>query len=301
MCKMKGIYHSLGQVHPVVGFFYFLFVFVSCFLSQNPVILLLCLCSGLLYQWVMKGLSAAVKALLMAIPMAALLVLINPLFNHNGVTPLFYVNDVPFTLEAMLYGGVTAITVINTVLWFVIANDTIDQDKVVYLFGRPFPTAALLVGMIFRLIPYLQRELQQIRFAQKGLGIGTEQGQMKERLKNGGSILLCLSGNALEHAVDTAVAMKSRGYGLPGNSRRKQYHFRKGDSILSAVIILLVVLLGWCFFSGLFYFQLLPSVSDFTWGVKQLVGYLLYLVFLNIPLLYNGKEELKWRYLHSKM
>lgn len=298
---MDRLYHSFGQLHPTVGFFYFLLVFVSCFLSRSPVMLLICLFSGLLYLCVMKGIGAALRSLAMALPMAFFLFLINPLFNHNGVTPLFYINDTPFTLEAAVYGVLTALAITDTLLWFRISNDTFDHDKSVYLFGRAFPTAALMIGMIFRTTSYLQKELQRIRYAQNGLGVITHKGRLTARVKNAAALFLCLTGNALEHSVDTAVAMRSRGYGLQGRSRRQQYRFRTKDGAVLLLFLLLAGALGVFFFYGVFAFEVIPALDVLEWGWVQITGYLLYGLFLNIPLLYNGKEALKWQYLHWKM
>ena len=38
------------------------------------------------------------------VPIMLFSVIILPIFNHNGVTPLFYVNDMAVTLENIIYG-----------------------------------------------------------------------------------------------------------------------------------------------------------------------------------------------------
>ena len=38
------------------------------------------------------------------VPIMLFSVIILPIFNHNGVTPLFYVNDMAVTLENVIYG-----------------------------------------------------------------------------------------------------------------------------------------------------------------------------------------------------
>lgn len=39
------------------------------------------------------------------VSMFLLVAVTNPLFSHNGVTPLFYLNGNPVTLEAFVYGA----------------------------------------------------------------------------------------------------------------------------------------------------------------------------------------------------
>ena len=38
------------------------------------------------------------------LPLFLLVAVTNPLFSHNGVTPLFFMNGNPVTLEAVVYG-----------------------------------------------------------------------------------------------------------------------------------------------------------------------------------------------------
>lgn len=295
---MRLLYHAFGTLHPCVGCIYFLFVFCSCFLSRDPVWLGLCLCSALLSRWAGHGPRSIWNAFLLALPTAGLLFFITPLFNHNGATPLFYLNGMPITLEAGLYGIVTAMAIVNTMLWFLIANDTIDYDKIIYLLGRPFPTSALLLGAIFRTTVSLQDELRNLRLAQYGLGVRTDGGRLAQRTQNAARLFLSLTGNALEHSVDTAMAMKGRGYGLPGGSKSRQYRFGRRDTVILLAVLLLVGCLAWLVGSGAFRFTIFPSVSAPDWAWTRTAGYLLYGLFLNLPLLYDWKEATKWRYLH---
>lgn len=298
---MKRLYPYFGQVHPSVSSFYFLLVLVSCFLTKNPVFLLLCFFSAMLYQWVVKGLRRVAASLMLALPTAFFMMLLNPLFNQNGMTPLFYWNNRPFTLESLLYGAVIGAALINTLLWFGVANDAISQDKIIYLLGKPFPTAAFLMGTIFRVTATLRQELKSIQFAQQGLGFSIKNGPLRRRIKNGAQILLCVVGNALEHSVDTAMSMRGRGYGIQRPSRHKQYYYNRNDAFLTIILVLFAVLSGWMVGKGWLRFDFFPSLYGSLWGWQQITAYILSGLFFNLPLLYNCKEEIRWRYLNSKM
>lgn len=297
---MNKTYRSFSALHPGVSFFYFACVFLSFFLTQNPVPLCLAFFSGLFYQLVLEGGRRALKSIALASPLAFFILLLNPLLNHNGETPLFYLNSRPFTLESLLYGGVMALVVMNTLLWFAIANDSIDHDKIIFLFGRPFPTAALMLGMIFRVTGNLKKELEKVRYAQKSLGLRTDSGTFASRLKSGREIFICVLGNALEHSVDTAAAMKSRGYGLPGHSRRRQYRFHKRDVFCgSFILISFIAICYFCLNAG--DYTVFPKAQPVPFHNLSILYYILYAFFLNLPLIFEGEEALKWRYFNWKI
>lgn len=288
---MKRLYPHFKAAHPLFTLFYFFSVLVACFLLQNPVFLGICFFCGFLTNWVTHGLIATMRRQLISLPIALCMVLINPLFNHNGMTPLFYINDLPFTLESLAYGGMTALTLINTFLWFSIWNDYMNQDKIIYLFGKHLPTTALMIGMIFKTTSYLTGELHSICFAQKGLGIEAGQGTAKERIKKSSSIFACLLGNALEHSVDTAVAMKSRGYGLGTRSHQKKYRIKKADWFFFLLLCLFIVSLVALYQSGDFDWHVFPSISQLHFPLQNQLAYSAYFFFLLIPLLYNVKSS----------
>ena len=76
-------------------------------------------------------------SLVFLLPMILLIVLVNPVFNHEGMTILTYFPwDNPLTLESIVYGIASAFLLSSTVLWFSSFNAVITSDKVVFLFGR---------------------------------------------------------------------------------------------------------------------------------------------------------------------
>ena len=91
--------------HPIVNFTYFVFVIgFSCFL-MHPVSLAISLGSGFVYSVMLKGKKAILTNLLYMIPMIVITALLNPLFNHEGITVLEYLPDNnPLTLESIVYG-----------------------------------------------------------------------------------------------------------------------------------------------------------------------------------------------------
>lgn len=79
--------------------------------------------------------------------------LANPLFIHNGETVLFFMNDNPITLEAIIYGGVSSLMIVGVLLWCRCYGAILTTDKFLYLFGRLIPKLGLILSMAFRFIP----------------------------------------------------------------------------------------------------------------------------------------------------
>ena len=48
---------------------------------------------------------------------AVIIAVTNPLFSRNGATALFFVGDIPYTLEALVYGAVFAEMLMASLLW----------------------------------------------------------------------------------------------------------------------------------------------------------------------------------------
>ena len=85
----------------------------------------------------LNGKKAVRLSLVFLLPMILLIVLVNPVFNHEGMTILTYFPwDNPLTLESIVYGIASAFLLSSTVLWFSSFNAVITSDKVVFLFGR---------------------------------------------------------------------------------------------------------------------------------------------------------------------
>ena len=55
---------------------------------------------------------------------AALAAITNPVFAHNGATPLFFVGDIAFTLEALLYGAAFGAMLAASVMWGAAESDS---------------------------------------------------------------------------------------------------------------------------------------------------------------------------------
>lgn len=291
---------AFSTFHPVVNFTYFTAVLLFSMCFMHPVFLAVSLACSFLYSARLKGKKAVRFNLLYLLPFMLCMAVINPAFNHAGVTILFYLKSGnPVTLESVLYGLAAAGMFSAVILWFSCYNAVMTSDKFIYLFGRLIPALSLVLSMALRFVPRYRAQLQVISTAQQGLGRDVSSGNILQRARNGLQILSIMTTWALENAIETADSMKSRGYGLPGRTSFSLYRFDRRDKTVFGVMLLLIgtILAGAAtgyttmrFFPSL----RLPPPNAFSFGV-----YLAYLALCLIPIIIDTAEELKWKYIKS--
>lgn len=296
---------TFSDCHPVVNLYYFAVMLILSMFLTHPVMLFISLACACAYCTLQRGFRNGVwKNLQLLLPMAAAVVCINSLFNHYGVTTLFYLpGGNAVTLEAAMYGLVMAVMLAEVLLWFSCWNEVMTSDKFVYLFGRILPGLSLILTMCFRFVPCFARQAKRIHQAQKGIGRDFEEGSVMQRIRRALTSFSILITWGLENGIDTADSMRARGYGLEGRTAFSLFRLDKRDKKLLLIMTgLLAVILG-----GIFdgYADVLYNpeilVGGFPITIKTLLFYTAYAVFGLIPLLLDGLEKRKWRSLYASV
>ena len=159
---------AFSGYHPLVNTGYFVLVLTVSMICIHPVTQGICLICACWYAIQLKGKAGVMLALKVGLPVMVMAALLNPLFNHAGVTMLWYLpNGNPMTLESILYGWAAGCMLATVLLWFVCVNEVLTSDKLLYLFGRVIPSLALLVSMTLRLIPRFRVQLADITEVQR--------------------------------------------------------------------------------------------------------------------------------------
>ncbi|MCH5187002.1 MAG: energy-coupling factor transporter transmembrane protein EcfT [Oscillospiraceae bacterium] len=288
--------------HPIVNFIYFVFVIGFSCVFMHPLCLVISLMCGFTYSVMLKGRGAIKRNLMYMLPMLTLMALINPAFNHEGITILAYLpGGNPLTLESVAYGFAAAAMIVSVILWFSCFNEIMTSDKFIYLFGRVFPAMSLIISMALRFVPRFAAQLKTVANAQKGIGRDASSGSVIKRAKCGLNILSIMTTWALENAVMTADSMKSRGYGSTGRTAFSIFIFDKRDK----KALLCILLSGAYTFignmAGGMYFRYFPSlrgakVSGF--GISVFASYLLLCI---CPVIIELWEVRRWSALKSKI
>ena len=291
---------TFSGYHPLVNFLYFALVLVFGMCFMHPVCLLISLGSATAYNIYLKGRKGLRFSLRFLLPMMLLAAVLNPVFNHEGVSILAYTpNGNPVTLESLVYGLAAAFMLASVVQWFSCYNEVMTSDKFVYLFGRIIPALSLVLSMTLRFVPKFNSQLRTVRTAQQCIGRDISNGSVLQRMKHVITILSIMVTWSLENAIETADSMRSRGYGLPGRSAFSIYRFDSRDkaAMLWLGFCLWYIVFGWI--SGGFYFRYYPSIKLADFGPYPLSFLLVYLALCLTPLILNGREDAKWKRLRS--
>ncbi len=292
---------SFSSYHPLVNFLYFAVVILCSMFFLHPVFLAISFLASFVYSVSLggrKGLKANLRYLL---PMLFFVALINPLFNHEGATILFYLWDNPITLESVYYGIASAVMFVSVIMWFACYNALMTSDKFIYLFGRIIPALSLIFSMVLRFVPRFKAQLKVVSHAQKCIGLDTGSGSVATRAKNSMKILSIMTTWALENAIETADSMRARGYGLPGRTSFAFFRFdRRDKAVLGFLLFLLAWILAGAFLrdTNMIYF---PTVKLQEPSTRRLLLYAAYFLLSFVPVILNVLEEVKWRLLQSKI
>ncbi|MBR4890475.1 MAG: energy-coupling factor transporter transmembrane protein EcfT [Clostridia bacterium] len=289
------------KYHPLINLIYFIFVIGFSMFFLNPVCLLISFFASVFYSFVLNGKRNIKFFLLFLLPMAVLTMLINPIFNHEGVTVLAYLpNGNPLTMESFVYGFAAGIMLISVISWFSCFNSILTSDKVIYLFGRMLPSVSLILSMVLSFVPRFRERAKQIYYARCGLNLNASkgfQGKIKELM----AISSVMVSWSLENSIETADSLKSRGYGLGSRTAFSNYRFSKHDILMLVSVLILGIIIIWNAFNKTFSFTYFPIINNVNVVPKNLFAYLSYFLLCSLPLNIEIWEVLKWKRLKSKI
>ena len=252
--------NAFSSYHPAVLLLYFAAVLLVAMFTQNPVLLCLALLGGVSFCTLLERPRDFLHNIAFYFPLFLMIAVTNPLFSHNGVTPLF---GNPVTLEAILYGLDIAVMLVAVMYWFKCYNHIMTSEKILFLFGRMIPKLSLLLSTALRFVPLFKAQIKKIHQAQKAMGLYTGSSYV-DKLRSAVRVFSAMLTWSLENAIDTGDSMKARGYGLKGRSHFTLFRFTARDGLLlgGALLLMVLVLLGLMLkeIAFSFYPRLTPSI-----------------------------------------
>lgn len=291
---------QISSWHPIVSMVYFLSVMLIIMFSVNPLLMMIGFLGSILLFIMLEGYGRFLKELKFYLLLFVLVTLINPLFSHDGVTTLFYLNGNPVTLEALLYGIYIALMLVAVMYWFKCFNVVITNDKLLYLIGGVSPKISLIISSALRFIPLLKEQAGKIRQSQKAMGLFTSDA-WTDKLAGTARVYSSLITWALEYAIDTGASMKGRGYGLKGRSRYSIFRMTGADIInLIVIVILDVVIIGFMA-TGKLNFTFYPEISAVASAEGSIYAFAAFALLSFLPVILEVKESVLWIYCKSKI
>lgn len=286
--------------HPMVLLVYFVTILSVCMFTVNPILLLSALLGAICVGGIGNTFFSISKTLLLGFAFCLLIALVNPLFSQNGATELFFILERAVTLESLINGGVIALMLFVSVLWFSILQKTITEDKLLYLFGRISPRLTVLISAALRFIPRFRAQHKKIHTASIGLGIMRD-ATLPERMQSSGREFSVLVSWSLEQAVVAGASMQARGYGLKGRSRFSLFRFTARDLYLLITLILTIIICLPGFISGAANVIFYPKIVFPPQTIRVTISYFGFGFLSMLPAIIAGKEALKWKYYRSKI
>lgn len=278
--------NQFEKYHPLINFIYFTVVLLITMFIMHPAVIILSFALSTLYSIQLKGVRSTGKTLGYMAIMGAMIMIVNPLFNHQGVTTLYRFKSGNYmTLESVIYGCFMAMMLMSVIMWFHCYNEVMTTDKFVYLFGRISPHFSLVLSMTLRFIPRFKAQFRQVRDAQKCIGKDIGQGNIFERIGHFTHEISIMVSWSMENSIETADSMKARGYGLPGRTAYSIYTFRKKDGILLAVIGVMTVAFITLGAGGYLYSQYFPYYRANVFSMETLAAEILFIMLGSIPLI----------------
>ena len=290
---------AFAGFHPVVNLAFFAAAIGMTMFLMHPVYLAISLITACAYLWYLQGFRGFCRQVGYLLPVLLGMAVLNPVFNHEGVTVLFYLpNDNPVTLEAVCFGLASAVMMGASIVWFNCCNAVFTTDKIVYLFGRAIPALSLLISMTLRFVPRFKEYLQNVVRVQRAM---EEPKNTRQQLTQVLSAFSATVSWAMEQSIVTADSMKSRGYGSCGRTAYSIYRFEKRDgaalcflvfSCVGAVTPWALGMMSWAFY---------PNMTGALTGPVQLLSYVFFGGTCLMPLMIDLMEDYRWNLLRSEI
>lgn len=282
-----------SDVHPYIQLLYFVTVLSIVMFTINPVIITISVIGGLAYTCIVDR-DRLISRIIMIPVMSTVLAVINAAMSHNGSSVLFYMNNRRITYEALVYGAMMGIILSDVVIWTMCMSRVLTRDRLVYIFGR-FPVTAVVISMTFRYIPLFTDKYRSISNCNKITGRYKDRNYYT-RLKSNLDCLMILITWILENGADTADSMEKRGFMTGRRSHFVHYKMRLWDYIVMLISMLSITGLIYLKYTVTLNMEFYPCIVN-----RMSVGSIVLIPLYIIPLVVELKEEIRWRFLVSRI
>ncbi|MEH7094278.1 energy-coupling factor transporter transmembrane component T [Neobacillus vireti] len=283
------------RFHPLVTFLFYAGAVSLLIVMLHPVFLVTSIAVVFLINILHDRLNGLRRWSFFLLTTFVLMVMMNPLFNERGRHLLVEINQHRVTVEAVVYGGMNALSIIGIIAIFVSYNVIMTPNKLLFLFAKILPQFAVLLMLTLRFIPLMRRRLEEITVVQRSKGLSVAHGSWRARAKIGMLYVQTLLTFSLEEAIQTADSMKARGY---GRGPRTTYEYFKMNQADRMAIIYLLGLLSFTLVervSGYGFLTIYPLMETWHLSLMDTAVFISYTLFLSFPLLVEAGGMFRWR------
>jgi energy-coupling factor transport system permease protein len=224
--------------------------------TRNPLyVALVTLCAGAAYRAARGGATTRATAqwslvLRAAWTLTTIAILFNTLTVHAGDRAIFTLpRDLPLlgsviggpvTLNALLYGIISALALGTLILVFAALNAAVGYEELLRLLPRPLIGLGVTMTVALGFLPQTIAALGEVREAQAMRGHTARRGVRGGPLGSMPPLVVPVLALGLERAIALAEAMAARGFGVPQDrrvhTRRTMYRARPWRMLDSAIV-----------------------------------------------------------------
>jgi energy-coupling factor transport system permease protein len=225
-------------------------------LYENPIVL-----GGALLAVLGAGSLAGVgkqlrRAMFVALGLAVLVIVINPLVSSEGLTVLwrggtFLARRWDVTLEAVIYGAVAALRVVLLVMVFALFSAVVDPDDLLRTLRRVSYRSALTAALALRLVPVLAKDASRM----------SDAARCRPAPPGRAAVARSTLGRSLDRAMELAAALEVRGYAAARRPTRVPRRWSRHDVRVTACTAAIVVLVVGFKLAGAGGFDPYPTTS----------------------------------------
>lgn len=284
----------LFRLHYAVITAIHLYLLISALTFSHP-IYLLALLAVVAAMFVSSHTWSAGKFYLsMTIPLMLLIIIINLLFSRAGTSLLWETTlwgsfNLPFTWEALTYGGLMALRlliIVSTCTSFFTLLSPARMLHLMSVFGQRW---ALTFNLTLRLLPLMMEEHGRITEVQRCRGVENSAGSLVARIKSVLPSLSILLLSSLERSVEMAESMYSRGYGSGPRTSYHQEVWTWASTLAGFNLAGVLAISGLALIKGWGSYSIYPTLTTINW-INTWPALLIFAGLL-IPCLGQGGEK----------
>ena len=159
-------------------------VLILTVFTSDPYLAAVSLLCALVNLWAFRLLNGG-RVLILPTLFILLCTVSNPLFSSRGATELLFINDLPITLESLVFGATTGTLLGAATLHCILLYNLLDDSRLLELLGKRAAKTALVLSSAMHFLPELRRRFSEISDAQRAIGRLPDNGV---RRRIGGSI-----------------------------------------------------------------------------------------------------------------
>jgi energy-coupling factor transport system permease protein len=229
------------------------------FVYSNPLVLIAAGVAVALAGAAAGAGRAVTASLRLALPLLALMMVVNALTNHRGDTVLVRGWDMPvlgntdITLESLVAGAVIGLRIVVVVMAFAVYSACVDPDRVLRLLRPVARRSAMTAGLVTRMVPLALSDGARLTEAAALRGPAAApvgKPVLARRLVE----------SSLDRAVDVAATLELRGHSLPSRPQLRRERSRDDLPLLLSALAILVATLA-AAISGAAGFDTFPTVQ----------------------------------------